>query len=89
MQSLLIIIPTKKKLFEILVSEKLIPNSKDLKFEIFSEITLKYFIENEDRFGKKNLNTENNQTIASLSGGEQKKSSFAILYCTAPSLSDT
>ncbi len=71
----------KKRLLETLVSEKFIPNSKDLKFEIFSEITLKYFIENEDRFGKKNLNTENNQTIASLSGGEQKKA--LLQYCIA------
>lgn len=47
------------------------------KVSVFSEITLRELIENEERFGKIEMMQNTNRSIATLSGGEQKK---ALLY---------
>jgi molybdate transport system ATP-binding protein len=54
---------------------------KQLKSVLFSELALKEFIEYEDRFGKSEIETKASQSIATLSGGEQKKALLA--YCIA------
>ncbi len=49
-----------------------------LKGVLFSDSTLKQFIEQEDRFGLSDIPKTGNQSIATLSGGEQKKALLAF-----------
>lgn len=69
----------KNILFDAIVKGQFVPNLLGLKFEIYSELTLKSFIENEDRFGKNEFQINTSQSIASLSGGEQRKA--LLNYC--------
>ncbi|MES2797920.1 MAG: ATP-binding cassette domain-containing protein [Bacteroidota bacterium] len=69
----------KKSLLKSLLEGKIIEEVVSKKVVIFSEIVLKDFIEQEDRFGKIDLNLNENRSIATLSGGEQKKA--LLNYC--------
>lgn len=69
----------KKLIIQNILSGKYFPEMTNRKIIVFSELTLKELIEKEDRFGALEAMQNTNRSIATLSGGEQKKA--LLKYC--------
>lgn len=69
----------KKLIIQNILSGKYFPELTNRKIIVFSELSLKELIEKEDRFGSLEAMQNTNRSIATLSGGEQKKA--LLKYC--------
>ncbi len=69
----------KKLIIQYIISGKYFPETVHKKVIVFSELSLKELIEKEDKFGALEAMQNTNRSIATLSGGEQKKA--LLKYC--------
>ncbi len=63
----------KNLIIQQIINSDIVGDLKSKNVVVFSEIILKDFIENESRFGKVEMMSNSNRSLATLSGGEQKK----------------